>query len=165
MKKTIIIIILAVYAASIAMVNFFGLEVKPYDGNTYVSSIECQTITSLGNNSQKVYPSQYIGVNNDIPLFIFDFIPAKDGEDYTREEESIALHPNIVQIDYEILPHLADEAGVRFEFDENAGVAAFHELSSSFVFLKSNKPLTVTIKATDGSNVSTVIAIMGRVAN
>ena len=164
MKKTIVVIILAVYIASIAVVNFFGLEVTIFDGITYVSSIQCDTVTFHGDNSKVLQASQYIGKDGNTPLFIFDFIPS-DGEPYTPDVESITSNPNIVQINYEILPHLADEAGIKFEYDEGSGVATFHELSSSFVFLQPNKILTVTIKATDGSNVSSQICIMGKLAN
>ena len=162
MKKTIIIIILAVYIASIAVVNFFGLEIKIFEGTTYVSSIQCDTITFHGDNSKTITASQYIGKNNDIPLFIFDFIPADPDNPYTSDEDSINSNPNIIQIDYEILPHLADEAGIKFEYDEGAGVVAFHELSETFVFLKPQM-FTLTIKATDGSNVSCQVCILGRV--
>ncbi|MBQ8528181.1 MAG: hypothetical protein IJ459_00425 [Clostridia bacterium] len=162
MKKTIVIVILAVYIASIAVVNFFGLEVKVFEGTTYVSSIQCDSITFHGDNSRVITASQYTGKNSDIPLFIFDFIPPADGTSYTSDEDSITSNPNIIEINYEIFPHLADEAGIKFEYDEGAGVVAFHELSSSFVFLKPQM-FTLTIKATDGSNVSCQVCILGRV--
>ena len=164
MKKTIVVIILAVYIASIAIVNFFGLEVKIFDGITYVSSIQCDSITFLGNNGEKIAPSQFTGKNYDIPLFIFDFIPPDPSNPYTTEADSITNNPNIIQIDYEILPHDAPNGkdAVKFEYDEAAGVAVFHDLSTSFIFLKPNKLFTITIKATDGSNVSTQICVMAR---
>lgn len=162
MKKTIVIIILAVYVASIAVVNFFGLEVSMFDGVTYVESIQCDSVLFHGDNSKKLLPTQYVGKNGNIPLFIFEFIPNEDGGNYTSDADALDSNPNIIQINYEIFPHLADEAGIKFEYDENAGTAIFHELSSSFIFLKPNKMLTVTIKATDGSNVSTQVCIMGR---
>ena len=58
MKKTFIIIILAVYIASIAIVNFFGLEIKVFDGITYVERIECATITVRNGNDVKLEPKQ-----------------------------------------------------------------------------------------------------------
>jgi hypothetical protein len=60
---------------------------------------------------------------------------------------------------------LADDTEVRFEYDKAAadGVVVFHELSRTFVFLKPNRAITITIKAGDGSNVSTQIAIMGTI--
>lgn len=162
MKKTIVILILAVYIASIAIVNFFGLEIKIFDGTTYVSSIQCDTVTFLGKNGEKLYPASYTGTNSDIPLFVFDFIPAADGESYTGEDESLVKNPNVVQLNYEVLPHLATDTGVKYEYDSSAGVAVFHELSHSFVFLKPGKIVTITIRATDGSNVQTKVSIMAR---
>ena len=41
MKKTIVIVILVVYIASIAVVNFFGLKIKEFEGVEYVEEIRC----------------------------------------------------------------------------------------------------------------------------
>lgn len=162
MKKTIVIVILVVYIASIAIVNFFGLEIKIFDGVTYVDDILCESITIQNQNPVTLEPRQML---DGKPLFIFDFIPASAGNSYTTEDESVAFNPNAVQINYEVFPHLADETGVRFEYDEEAmaGVVVFHEMSHTFVFLQPNRAITVTIKAIDGSNKSTQIVIMGRI--
>ena len=162
MKKTLIIIILVVYIASIAIVNFFGLEIKVFDGITYVERIECNTITVQNENPITLEPKQQLHGNS---LFIFDFIPAPEDHPYTTEAESIITNPNAVQINYEVFPHLADETGVKFEYDVTAaeGVVVFHEVSRTFVFLKPNKIITITVKATDGSNQSTQIQVMGRI--
>ena len=161
MKKTIVIILLVVYIASSAVVNFFGLEIKIFDGIIYVEQIKCNTITVRNENAVTLEPKQMLGGK---PLFIFDFIPADEDNPYTIDAESIINNPNAVQINYEVLPHLANETGVKFEFDEetNADIVVFHELSRTFVFLKPNRAVTVTIRATDGSNVSTQIVLMGR---
>ena len=52
----------------------------------------------------------------------------------------------------------------KFEYDLNAaeGLVVFHEISRTFVFLKPNKIITITIRSTDGSNKSTQIQVMGR---
>ena len=162
MKKTIVIVILAVYIASIAVVNFFGLEIKVFDGITYVEDILCESITVQNQNPVTLEPKQMLG---DKPLFMFEFTPSADGFGYTTDDESIIRNPNAVQINYEVFPHLADETGVQFEYDKeaNEGVVVFHELSRTFVFLQPNRMITITIKATDGSNVSTTIAIMGTI--
>ena len=47
MKKTIVIVILVVYIASIAVVNFFGLAIKEFDGVEYVQEIKCNSITVI----------------------------------------------------------------------------------------------------------------------
>ncbi|MBO5930928.1 MAG: hypothetical protein J6Q70_01675 [Clostridia bacterium] len=162
MKKTIVIILLVVYLASIAVVNFFGLEVKVFDGITYVEGIQCNSITVQNESPVTIESQQMLG---DKPLFIFDFIPADEANPYTAEAESIVNNPNAVQINYEVLPHLANETSVKFEYDKetNEGAVVFHELSRTFVFLKPNRAITVTIRATDGSNVCAQIVLMGRV--
>ena len=162
MKKTILILILVVYIASIAVVNFFGLEVKVFDGIKYVESIKCSTITVQNENSVTLEAKQQL---HGKPLFIFDFIPASDDAPYTTDDESIITNPNAIQINYEVFPHTADEIGVKFEYDANAadGVVVFHEVSKTFIFLKPNKIITITIRSTDGSNKSTTIQVMGRI--
>lgn len=162
MKKVIVIVILVVYIASIAVVNFFGLEIKVFDGITYVEDIRCDSITVQNQNPVTLEPKQNL---DGKLLFIFDFIPAPEDKPYTTDDESIVVNPNAVQINYEVFPHLADETGVRLEYDKDAmeGVVVFHEISHTFVFLQPNRAITVTIKAIDGSNKSTQIVIMGRI--
>lgn len=162
MKKTIVIIILAVYVASIAAVNFFGLETKVFDGTTYVESIECNSITARGNGDAEIAPQPTL--IGGARYFVFDFLESSPDNPYTTDAESILSNPNAIVINYEVLPHLADDRSVKFIYDESADYVVFHELSRSFIFLKPNKMLTVTIKANDGSNVSTTIKIMGRVS-
>ena len=157
MKKTMVIIILVVFIASIAIVNFFGLEIKVFDGITYVEKIECNTITIQNENPVTLTPTRDL---NGIPLFVFEFIPSENGE-YTADEESIIKNPNAVQINYEVFPHIADETGVVFEYDQDSNIAVFHELSRTFTFLKPNKIFTITVRSTDGSNKSTTISVIG----
>ena len=161
MKKTIVIVILVVYIASIAIVNFFGLEIKVFDGVTYVDYILCDSITVRNQNALRLEPMQTLPEGT--PLFIFEFIPPPADSPYTTEDASIMTNPNAIQINYEVFPHLADETGVVFEYDKAAmeGSVVFHELSHTFVFLKEKQMITVTIKAIDGSNQSKQIAIMG----
>lgn len=164
MKKTIVIIILAVYIASIAIVNFFGLEVKIFDGITYVESIQCDTVTLQNENSVELYPVAYLGNNGEIPLFEFDFTPSSDGREYTDDPNSIITNPNAIELNYVVFPYLADETSVRFEYDEASmqGLAVFREDIKTLIFLKPGKIFTVTIKAIDGSNKSTTVAIRGK---
>lgn len=157
MKKTMVIIILVVFIASIAIVNFFGLEIKVFDGITYVEKIECNSITVQNENPVTLTPQREL---NDIPLFVFEFIPSSDGE-YTTDEESIIKNPNAVQINYEVFPHIADETGVVFEYDQSSNIAVFHEFSRTFTFIKPNKIFTITVRSTDGSNKSTTISVIG----
>lgn len=161
MKKTIVVIILAIFIASIAIVNFFGLNIRIFDGIIYVSNIQCDTITFVGENNKEIYASYYAGKNGDIPVFEFNFIPADPDNPYTLE--NIDSNPNVVMINYEVFDHLADVKDVDFEYDDSAGVAIFYEdhPTQPFVFLKPDSAITITIKAIDGSNVSTQVRIKG----
>ena len=161
MKKTIVILILVIYVASIAIVNFFGLEIKQFDGVKYVDMITCDTITVQNEDRESIYADMTL---SGVPLFIFDFVPANPDNPYTTEDESIVTNPNAITLDYEVFPHVADETGVRFLFDEEAmaGTVVFHETSRTFIFLKPNVICTITIESIDGSGVSTTIKVMGR---
>ena len=163
MKKTIVIVILVVYIASIAVVNFFGLAIKEFDGITYVQEIKCDSITLL-NENQKTYEVYKQPEEGHAPEFRFDFISAPEGTEYTTDPASLASNPNVVRLNYEVLPHLADESQVTFEFDREglANIVYFDEATQTFVFLKRLRRIEVTIRATDGSNAKTTIKIMGK---
>ena len=158
MKKTIVIVILVVYIASIAVVNFFGLKIKEFEGVEYVEEIKCESITVL-NETQKTYGVSEIV--DGVLVFRFDFIEAPNDGKYTTDPASLASNPNAIRINYDVLPHSADESQVRFEFEEKNYVH-FDEETETFVFLKNYKSLKVTICATDGSDKSTTIEIKSR---
>ena len=164
MKKTIVIVILVVYIASIAVVNFFGLKIKEFDHVEYVQEIKCDSITVL--NETPVTVSPYIPEPDAngiaIPEFYFDFIPGT----YTADAASIASNPNRVRLDYEVLPHAADGSNVGFvfqdTFDKDGNLLVdFDEATQTFVFLAPIEMIEVTLKSTDGSNIKTTIRIMG----
>ena len=155
MKKTIVIVILVVYVASIAVVNFFGLAIKGFDGVEYVQEIKCNSITVM-NENPKTYGVDKIN-DDGIPEYRFDFIDGK----YTSDPESLASNPNAVRIDYEVLPHTADGSKIDLIFEEKPYVH-FDEETKTFVFLRNNRSLTVTLVSTDGSNVKTTIVIKSR---
>lgn len=160
MKKTIVIVILVVYIASIAVVNFFGLKIKEFDGVEYVQEIKCNSITVLSEDP-KTYGPYGEAAEGGNTEFRFQFIEAPEGEKYTKDPESLAKNPNVVSINYDVIPHLADDSKVEFIFEEESYVH-FDEATKTFVFLKVNRSVTVTIRATDGSNVSTTIEIKSR---
>ncbi len=161
MKKFIVILILIVYIASIAIVNFFGLEIEMFDGITYVSGIQCDEIILRSEDSKRLEPTRRRG--DGTPVFEFEFKPAKDGTEYDDSDASLLSNPNAVELDYVVFPYNADDTDVGFEYDKEAmaGVAVFREDIRTLIFLKPDKAFTVTIRATDGSNVSTSIVIEG----
>ncbi len=155
MKKTIVIVILVVYIASIAVVNFFGLAIKEFDGVEYVQEIKCNSITVL-NEVPKTYTEKE-NPETGMMEYQFNFIPG----DYTKDPASLAENPNAIRIDYEVVPHTADGSKVVFEF-EDKNYVHYDEATNTFIFLRNNRSLTVTLVATDGSNVRTTIVIKSR---
>ncbi len=160
MKKNVVIIIIVVFIASIVVVNFFGLEIKEFDGIEYVTSIQCDDIVVRSENAQTLTPSGYFGTT---PIFQYDFIPAPADKPYTADKESILGNPNRIELNYVVFPHTADNREVVFEYDEEAmeGIAVFRSDIKSLILLKANAMFTITIRATDGSNVSTSISVIG----
>ena len=157
MKKTIVIMILAIYIASIAVVNFFGLTTKQFSKVSYVTDIQCQTITFIADNEKELYPQQWFG---NTPLFVFDFIPAPEDSPYTTE--NLDTNPNKILLNYHVFPNLAENTDVKFVFDEDAGTVVYNKLAKTFVVLEGDVIFTIMIKATDGSNVSTEVKIYSR---
>ena len=86
MKKTIIIVILVVYIASIAVVNFFGLAMKEFDGVEYVQEIKCNGVTVL-NENPKSYGIDKIN-DDGLPEYRFEFIDGKYTKLTTTKELS-----------------------------------------------------------------------------
>ena len=164
MKKTIVIVILVVYIASIAVVNFFGLQIKQFDHVEYVQEIKCESITVLNENPVTVspYPRPVKEGEKPINEFYFTFIEGN----YTSDPASLASNPNRVRLNYEVLPHLAENTKVTFVFDEQYDkngnlLVQFDKETETFVFLQSYVLVEVTIKSTDGSNIKTTVKLMG----
>ena len=161
MKKAIIILIIVVYFASIALVNFIGLETKVHDGIVYVTNIKCDSITLLNGENEQLQATTYW---SGVPIFVFDFTPSGDENGYTKDDASINSNPNVIQPNIDVLPHNADISKYIFEYDaeQYEDFIVFHEDLNAFVFLVPNKMITVTITTTDGSHKSTTIKILGK---
>ena len=156
MKKTLIIIISLVYIASIVVVNFFGLEIKVFDGVTYVEKISCADVKLLHEIPITIEPT-YFASYGETPWFVFDFVPNANGTEYTDDPTSVQTNPNAVHVEYEIFPHTANERSVDFIFDKDAYAnrVIFDDLKNTFIFLKPKTSVLVTMKSKDGSNKST----------
>ncbi len=162
MKKTIVIFILVVYIASIAVVNFFGLEIKIFDGLTYVNSIQCDSVIFRGNGTNDELDP--VGYDGSTPQFIFEFIPPPEGTEYTDSEESLLSNPNAIEINFSTFPYDADDNTVRYDYDKTAmeGIAVFREDLRILIFLVPNKTFDMTIRplVTEG-DVKTSLSITG----
>lgn len=161
MKKTILFFILVIFVASIAVVNLFGLQAAVHDGTNYVTGIKCETITLLDGENKPIEPYAYY--KGGIPVFVFEFKYLPNDEEYTTDEASLAKNPNVIQLNVEVLPHNADNPALTYLYDEESyeGDLVFSEEHGAFVVLTSTRLFFVTIKSTDGSNVSTTIGFIG----
>lgn len=166
MKKTVVVIILAVYIASIAVVNFFGLEIKQYDGETYIGSIEpANYMLFLGNNNEEL-PAYDSGDGSGTYIYYFDFIPPAEGGVYDMED---ANNHNMIRLVYTLrseegVTMALDDGMIEYLYDKESGDIFFHEATGSFVFLKPGL-VDITIKATDGHNAKTKVYIMAKEAS
>ena len=168
MKKTVVVIILAVLLASVAVVNFFGLEIKQYTGETYIGSIEVSDAIFLGDGNESLVPTQ----NGRYIDYVFDYVPPENydpavlgSEEYSKD--NIEENRNMVRLDFlllseemQILPF--SDGMIDYIYSEDTGVAFYHEGTGSFVFLKPNQRFTITLKSTDGHGASTQVRIMAR---
>ena len=161
MKKTIVILILVIYVASIAVVNFFGLEIKQYDGETYIGSIEVSDMLFLGNNNTPLMPQL---MADGSLYYVFDYVPPEEGIEYSMDDPN---NRNMVRLDFilvseegQTLPY--DDGKIDYIYSTDSGVAFFHDGTGSFVFLKPNQLFTITLKATDGHGAKTQVTVMAR---
>ena len=161
MKKTVVVIILAIFIASVVIVNFFGLEIKQYEGETYVGSIEVSDMLFLGDNNTPLVPQL---MADGSFYYVFDYVPPKEGTEYSMDDPD---NRNMVRLDFilvsedgQTLPY--DDGRISYIYSTDSGVAFFHDGTGSFVFLKPNQLFTITLKATDGHGAKTRVTVMAR---
>ena len=159
MKKAIMIIICAIYIASIAVVNFFGLEVAIFQGFTYVDQIEITNLTVInGGDTYEISPHGEIKVVNGVEEISYRF----NYTSYNTADEN-AINPNMVKINYALRPDNADNKNVDFVYDVDAyeGLVIFHEDIQTVEFItEKTQKFTVTISTTDGHNLKKRISIL-----
>lgn len=179
MKKVVIVVILAVYLASITLVNFFGLKVSIFEGTTYVTEITVERVVLHRDGDGKV--EKFLD-DTGTPNYYFEFAnllktgaeySENDKIEYSESDESIIANPNTVLIDYKVKPGNASNKNVDFVFSQKIGeednkVYLGVNGSVKAVFLKDKHVLIIlqprffvdiTLRATDGSNVSTNICV------
>ncbi len=179
MKKVVIVVILAVYLASIALVNFFGLKVSIFEGTTYVTEINVERVVLYRDGDGKV--EEFLD-DTGTPNYYFEFVNLLKTEteysenskvEYSESDESIIANPNTVLIDYKVNPGNASNKNVDFVFSQKIGeednkVYLGVNGSVKAVFLKDKHVLIILqprffvdimLRATDGSNVSTSICV------
>ena len=155
MKKSMIIAILIVYIASIVVVNFFGLEIKNFDGNIYVKDIQCNVVIQRETNAEVTVNSNV--TNDDRVWYMFSFVQGN------YDANNLEENPNVAFIDYRVYPDNAGNKRVKFIYDKKAaqGLCVFNEDIGTIYFLKKGG-ITVTLEAADGSKIKEKIFIVAK---
>ena len=143
MKKSVIIAILLIYIGSIFAVNFFGLQMKIFEGTEYVTKIECTGVELEREKNNKVTLKETDGYQK----YYFAYV----GGTFSEGDTS---NTNVVKINYRVYPDNATNAQLDILYDETsmAGRVVVKEDTMEVVFLKRGG-INLTLKAIDGSNV------------
>jgi hypothetical protein len=156
MKKTVIIAILLIYLGSIVLVNFFGLNVKNFEGTKYVESIDCEVIHRGGEEEQDI--KEVEDPTDDVVWYIFDFVPGY------YDETNIDSNPNTIQILPHVYPETADNTEVKLIYDGETTSEFCHvnETAKTVTFLEADRGITIEVVSADGSNIKTKIFLLPR---
>lgn len=131
MKKSFIIIIIAIYLASIVFIGFFGIELSSYNQTFYVNQI------IITNNN-------YNATTNRI---IVAYQP------YNAQTD--LFNPNIIQLEWRVYPENASNRVVSFTSDSAKATVS----NIGTVIFNSPGTAKITIRSTDGADAKTDVII------
>jgi len=134
MKKSVIIMILIIYVASIVFIGFFGMKIASYNETLYVDHIECT-------NEEAV---QYTGFK----YVIIDYATILEGD----------MNTNVFQLQWKVYPEDATYRGVSFVYDENTTVGYVTNIGT--VVFNKKGTITIYITSTDGQNIREIVKIV-----
>jgi len=152
MKKSVLVLIMAIYIASIMFIALFGMESALYDEKLYVERIE---ITNETCEEYTVHYSQ----EEDITYIIFFY------DDTYEDDWQSGLNPNTIILGFRIVPEDATNRRVSFGYDKNNenGENPYGEVTDNgIVRFKRWGTITVTISALDGSGAKAKVSIVAR---
>lgn len=145
MKKSVLLLIMIIYIASIVVIGFFGVKIGSYNVTLYVQQIE---LLNEFEYEQGVNPNAPdFNPDDHIKYIKFKFTPYED-------ESS---NPNYVQLMWKVLPENATYRGVTFVYGENSK-ASVNEIGT--VIFTGKTTLTIYITSTDGTNLRTIVSVI-----
>lgn len=108
MKKSTIVIIIAIYLVSIVVISFLGIKVRVYDETKYVKEIQI----SVGAEDENRYSLENLGKdslgNNQYSLTIY-FKNAKEGKFPMKSDPSIEITRKYLILS--LIPHITYDTG------------------------------------------------------
>ena len=156
MKKTVIIVIFLIYIASIAIVNFFGLEISIFEGTNYVTHID----VTIRDREGEILPVSKV-LDDGTIVYKITFDGGEGG--VTKYDDYDLFNPNLFVITPHADPDNANNTQVKVVYDEQslAGRAQIVDdgLQPQLWILVNRGQFTLDIQSTDGSNVSTKVQI------
>ena len=145
MKKSTLIIILVIYFGSIAIINFFGLNVKTYNELINVSAIKCI------NKTDKT--TEVIEENGIKTLKIKFDEPA----------DPIKLTGTMLQLEWRVEPDNASKKDVEFSYAPKTNKVTFYKdekgRDTGLILFSGPTMITITITSTDGMRISTSVIV------
>lgn len=158
MKKSMIIAIIVVYIISIVAVNFFGLEMKDFEGLIYATDFTVEIIQP-DEDGDKIITGNYDEVEDET-MYTFTFSGQKgdyEGEDAINPE----INPNIIFIRYKLIPDNVDTKSIKIrELSPNENYY-FHKETQTVYFINPGIA-EFSLETTDGSNIEKTIVIRAR---
>jgi len=135
MKKSVLVLILLIYVASIVVIGFFGVQIGTFNVTLYVQDIELL-------NEEVV-----LDTNGIDKYIVIQFQP------YENEQDN----PNYVQLMYKVYPEDATYRGVTFDHADNSK-ATVNGIGT--VIFTGRTTLTIYITSTDGTNVREKVKVV-----
>lgn len=136
MKKSTLIIILIIYVASIAIINFFGMSVKLYDEIINVTAVEC--INKTDKNTEVIESA-------DKKILKVKFTEPANATDLTG---------TMLQLQWRVLPDNATVKDVQFVYNTQNTRVEFYEdekgRKTGLMLFSGPTMLDVRIMSTDG---------------
>ena len=154
MKKSVFLIILIIYVASILFIGLFGMEMALFNEKLYVTDI---IITNESTEEYSVYESTQEGI-----IYITFFYDNTYDGNWESED-----NPNVVQLFWKVVPEDATNRKISFSYDTSyeGGVNPYGKVTETgTVMFKKAGSITVTITALDGSNTKTRVTVVARKA-
>ena len=153
MRKSVLVMILVIYIASILFIGFFGMEATLFNEKLYVEKIV------ITNETCNDYSVHYLP-NEDLTYITFFY-----NDSYEGDWES-GLNPNTIILGFRVVPEDATNRAVAFSYDQNheGGNPYGSVTDNGIVRFKRWGTITVTISALDGSSAKTRVAVVARKA-
>ncbi len=143
MRKSVMFFIGVLFVISVVVVSFFGMQARLDQFKKYISEIEITSYDQIVGN-RKYLVVEFIGEQDTFTTIRYRVAPTDDS--ITSSVEFLISDNTYT-----------DEDGEKKEFasiDKNTGILEFYR------YFEDNHFVTITIRSTDGSNVSDSVSVL-----